>query len=249
MRFPNKKRADIASGIHISENRGIRHLHLHSETIQSAMRLSDPTALVLAYTRSMFGFLLLQATPKKLWMIGLGGASIPKYIHAYLPEIRCTSIELHAEIIQVARSQFALPEENPPQFCVLHADGGEYVQDKFDCVDTILIDGFDGYTVASELASEAFFANCYSALRRDGVLGINLWRKDKLFPVYCQRLQSVFGTELIALPARELGNIIVFAHKAPRPPTEQQLRERALHWQSRLGMDFTGFAKELEPVE
>ena len=38
--------------VEVSEKDGIRSLHLGSETVQSSMRLADPTELVLSYTRA-----------------------------------------------------------------------------------------------------------------------------------------------------------------------------------------------------
>ncbi len=231
--------------VHISEARGIRSMHLNSETVQSAMRISDPNVLVLAYTQSMMAFLLLQEPPKKLWMIGLGGGSIPKFIYQYLPDVQQSVIELHASVVDLARYHFAVPADDGQRFRILEADGAAYVQDKFACVDTILIDGFDGFVVAPELGTEAFFANCCAALREGGVLAMNLWRRDKLFPVFCQRLARAFGGQVWLLPAQEKGNTIAFVCKSASLPKSSILRHRALLWQEKLGLPLTDFAKDL----
>lgn len=42
-------------------------------SIQSRMRLDDPTALDLDYSRAMMAFLLMQPQPESILMIGLGG--------------------------------------------------------------------------------------------------------------------------------------------------------------------------------
>ncbi|HEX9431740.1 MAG TPA: transferase spermidine synthase, partial [Burkholderiales bacterium] len=59
----------------------MRTLHVGGEAIQSAMRIDDPFALALDYTRCMMAFLLLHPEPREALMIGLGGASLPKFFH------------------------------------------------------------------------------------------------------------------------------------------------------------------------
>jgi spermidine synthase len=66
--------------IEVVEERGMRVLHLGSHAIQSAMRVTRPWDLELAYTRAMMGFLMFNDTPQDVLMIGLGGGSLAKFI-------------------------------------------------------------------------------------------------------------------------------------------------------------------------
>ena len=75
----------------ISEEDGIRYLHLGSDTIQSGMRINAPDELVLAYTRSMMSFLLFGPEPARVLSIGLGGGSVNKWIYRHLPGSRLVS--------------------------------------------------------------------------------------------------------------------------------------------------------------
>ena len=49
----------------VSEERGVRTLHVGGEAIQSSMRLSAPYALELDYTRCMTSFLLFHPRPRR----------------------------------------------------------------------------------------------------------------------------------------------------------------------------------------
>ena len=71
LKFGKSRAAD--DGLEVTEERGMRVLHLGSQAIQSAMRLSRPWDLELAYTRAMMGFLMFNSTPQDVLMIGLGG--------------------------------------------------------------------------------------------------------------------------------------------------------------------------------
>ena len=57
--------------IAVSEARGVRTLHVGGEAIQSSMRLEDPFALALDYTRCMMAFLLFHPEPRQALMIGI----------------------------------------------------------------------------------------------------------------------------------------------------------------------------------
>ena len=68
------------SAVAVSDARGVRTLHVGGEAIQSAMRIDDPFALALDYTRCMMAFLLLHPEPREALMIGLGGGSDRKSV-------------------------------------------------------------------------------------------------------------------------------------------------------------------------
>ena len=61
--------------------------------------LKKPFHLELTYTRAMMMFLLFHARPRKILLIGLGGASIPKFIHQFLPDMKSTVVEIHPTVL------------------------------------------------------------------------------------------------------------------------------------------------------
>jgi spermidine synthase len=87
--FNRKIHKSVANGnvIEVIEVDGVRSLYLGSTTVQSSMRVRTPNALELAYSRGMMCFLLFSDDVKDVLSIGLGGGSVPKYIHANCPEI------------------------------------------------------------------------------------------------------------------------------------------------------------------
>src|SRR5688500_19187031 len=105
-----------SSPVAVSDARGVRTLHVGGEAIQSAMRLDDPFALALDYTRCMMAFLLFHPEPREALMIGLGGGSLAKFFHRRLRATRVRVVELDARIVQVSRAQFSLPPDDarPP---------------------------------------------------------------------------------------------------------------------------------------
>ena len=69
--------------------KGRRCLHFsRSRGIQSSMILADPARLDLKYSQTMIAALALHRDPREVLLIGLGGASIPKFLQKYYPELK-----------------------------------------------------------------------------------------------------------------------------------------------------------------
>lgn len=213
--------------VYVSEQNGVRSLHLGSETIQSSMRVRDPFALELAYTRAMMCFMLFNDSVKTMLTLGLGGGSLSKYIYAQCPEIQAKVVEINPKVIQVARSQFFVPEDDA-RFQVIEADGLQYLQNLDARLDLLVLDAFDRNGITPELSSQSFFDLCADQLGTDGILIANLWGSDKNFDVYVSRIEQSCSAGVLILPTGRPGNVIVFGFK--REPADlriSSLRTRA----------------------
>ena len=201
-----------ASIVEVSEQGGVRSLHLGSVTVQSSMRTKDPSYLELAYTRGMMGFLLFNDAPKHAVTIGLGGGSVAKYIHTFCPQISQTILEINQQVINIAHSHFAVPFENE-KLHILCEDGVAYLQNHANSCDVLLIDAFDMDGVPDDCRSTSFFDTCFAALQKHGVFAMNLWGSDKQFDVVLQRIEQAFDGHVLILPTGKPGNIVVFGIK------------------------------------
>src|SRR5688572_6765247 len=162
--------------IEISEERGVRFLHFGSPWIQGAMRISRPWSLELEYTRDLMAPLLLRGGPEwpeRVLQIGLGAASITRFLYRHRPAAKLTVVEIDPEVIAAARHHFRLPEENP-QLRIVVADGHEHVAMKDRKYDLIVVDGYDyrgraGWARASSACGARSMAACWCCrLRRPG---------------------------------------------------------------------------------
>lgn len=231
--------------VEVSESDGVRALHLGSSTIQSAMRIRDPFALELAYTRGMMCFLLFKEQVQNVLMIGLGGGSIAKYLHANCPDIDTQVIEINPSIIQVARNQFYLPEDDD-RLQVIEGDGLQYLTEHPESCDVLIIDAFDSNGIPPNFCSQDFFDQCAATLRQDGILVINLWGSDKNFDVYLQRIEQSFSGKALILPTGGPGNVAVFGFK--REPADLRistLRMRAKALEKTHRVEFIQFVEKL----
>lgn len=232
--------------IDISEDAGIRKLHFGGDDTQSAMRISHPTELILAYSRCVFASLLFVEPPRSLLLIGLGGGSITKWAYEHLPETKQTVVELHPQVITVARSMFFLPPDDE-RLQVLAADGAAYLPGITEqSLDSIVMDAYSATGIAPPLATADFFTACRDRLTSNGVLAVNLWGADRRFSHYCELLSTVFGGQLLCLPARQKGNVIAFGFKqAQNNPKWDVLVNRAADLEARYGLEFNEFVSDL----
>jgi spermidine synthase len=151
------------SVIAVSDARGVRTLHVGGEAIQSAMRLDDPFALALDYTRCMMAFLLFHAEPREALMIGLGGGSLAKFFHRNLRKTAVRVVELDERIVRVSRTQFSLPQDDA-RLTVEVGDGAHALSP--ECCDVLVVDAYHDEEHVQELASPEFYDAAFLALCR-----------------------------------------------------------------------------------
>jgi spermidine synthase len=232
--------------IAVSDARGVRTLHVGGEAIQSAMRINDPFALALDYTRCMMAFLLFHPEPREVLMIGLGGGSLAKFFYRSLRSTRVQVVELDERIVHAARTQFALPADNA-RLQVQIGDGVEALSP--ECCDVLVIDAFEDELHVPELASAEFYDGAFLALREPGALVVNFMNDDPKFDQTVQRLERAFGGAVILMPALYDPNIVGFAFRGLAPRIEwATLRRRAEELEARLELPFTRYVSRLRAM-
>jgi spermidine synthase len=228
----------------VSEARGVRTLHVGGEAIQSSMRLSDPFALELEYTRCMTAFLLFHPRPARALKIGLGGGSLVKFFWKRLPWMRTRVVELDPRVLRVAREQFHLPPDDA-RLAVEIGDGAQALAPE-GC-DLLVVDAFDDEHPPAALVSQAFFDAAWLALEAPGALVLNLMNDDPKLDERIARVERAFGGAALALPALYDPNVIVIALKgAPARVSWDELRRRAHALERRFGIPYARYVPRLK---
>lgn len=232
--------------VEVSEKGGVRYLHLGSSAVQSAMRIREPFALELEYTRAMMAFLLFHPEPREIALLGLGAGSMAKFIHRHLNASHLTAVELNPEVIAAARGYFFLPPDDA-RLTVLEGDGAAYVRTRQSASDILLVDAYDARRIVEDLASPGFYADCLCHLRPGGVAAFNLWGSDRHFGTYWQRIRLAFDGQALILPAEKKSNVIVMAFRAPLPALScQALRARAQELEAATGLEMPAFVERIK---
>jgi len=224
----------------IFEHAGIRGLLARWGFVQSAMILRDPVRLVLDYTQAMMGFLLFTPEPNSLEIIGLGGGSLAKYCHRFLPDITIRAVEIDRDVVALAPN-FCVPPEDD-RFEIIWDDGAAFIRSDARKTDVLLIDVSNGFETPAQLVSDDFYRACRSRLRPGGILVVNLCnRPGKNLPIL-MRMCDLFD-EVITVPAEDGMNLVVIARKDfPLLRSRKKLLERGYRLQKCHPLPFASIA-------
>jgi spermidine synthase len=202
--------------IETSDEAGVRFLHFGSEWVQGAMRIARPYALELEYTREMMLALVFRFDetaaspwPKTVCQIGLGAASLTKFLYRHRPETKQTIIEINPAVVPVARQMFKLPQDD--NITIEIADGIEWMKTARSRFDLISVDGYDHNARFGGLGSEDFYRDCRARLSKRGVLALNLFGRNRGYARQLDNLRRAFNDRVLGLRANDEGNAVAFA--------------------------------------
>jgi spermidine synthase len=228
------------ASIGISETRGVRYLHLGSELIQGAMRIARPWALELEYTRDMMMPLLLRedaAWPKSVLQVGLGSASLTKFLYRHRPEAAITAVEILPEVVAAARQYFKLPDDDARLRIVID-DGATFMATSKRRFDLILVDGFDADGRTGMLDTVPFYMNCRERMAAGGMMTVNLLTRRKRAAPSEARLREAFGEHVALMPPSGAGNAVALASRGPAIDVEfTELRAARARLREATGLD------------
>jgi len=229
---------------YILENDSERRLHFAHDSVQSAMRLDSPDALIYAYTRKMMAFLLFNPSPRNIVMIGLGGGSLAKFCYRHLPRAQITVVEIDARIIAL-REEFCVPPDDH-RFRIVCDDGARYLAGFSERIDVLIVDAFDAIGVAPALAATDFYVRAAQQLSASGILVMNLSGEPKRYGLHLGRIRTAFAGSMLLVPVVENDNLLVFAFKRQIPlPTTAQYESRAQRLQRRLALEFPRYLRRI----
>jgi spermidine synthase len=235
--------------INISEQRGVRFLHFGSPWIQGAMRIARPWSLELEYTRDLMFPLLLRGGddwPRSVLQVGLGAASITRFLHRHFPATKLTVVEIDPLVVVAAYQYFRLPGESA-HLQVVEGDAADFLATKDRRFDLIVVDGYDGKGRAGMLDTESFYLNCLRRLTRDGMLSVNLLTRTRGVGASVERLRRSFDGRVLVLPPSEAGNTVAVAAAGSAIAANiPALRSAASRLRATTGLDLSSALSRIE---
>ena len=230
--------------IETSDEAGVRFLHFGSEWVQGGMRIARPWALELEYTRELMLALALRPDddwPRSVLQIGLGAASITKFLYRHRPHCHQLIVEINPAVPIVGYQMFKLPRD--ARIDIEIADGIEWMAASRKRFDLIVVDGYDHNARFGGLGSEAFYRDCRARLSKQGLLALNLFGRSRGYAKQTANLENAFAGRVLALPANGEGNAIAFAAAGTvvpldiadlRDECERLARETGIKWGSSI---------------
>jgi len=216
----------------------VRYLHFGSDLVQGAMRIARPWSLELVYTRElMLPLVMREDPPTTVLQIGLGAASITRFLHHYFPKTYLTAVEIDPRVVTTAREFFKLPVESE-RLRIIVGDGNEFVAASRSRFDLIVVDGYDEKGRTGSLDTTAFYAAARARLTRRGMMSANLLTRRRGVAASEARMREVFGDEVLVVPPPEAGNTIALLGLEPiLSGTPDDLRERAKALREACGLN------------
>jgi len=201
---------------------------------QSYVDLEDPRRLEFDYIQRLADLVDLMApSGTSLAVVHVGGAgmTLPRYLAATRPRSAQIVLEPDAELTAWVRRLLPLPSRSGIK--VRPIDGASGLAGVRDAtMDLLVVDAFVGARVPADLTTTQFLADAARALRRTGVLAINL--TDRAPFGYGRRVvagvletlpEVAWCAEPATLKGRRFGNVLIFASCEPLPLA--QLASRA----------------------
>ena len=179
-------------------------------------RVVDITNLVSTYHSLMIGSLGLYLNqPPSVLIVGLGGGSLPSYIHQTFPLSNIHVVELDPAIADVAAAQFAFKADSRLTLSV--EDGLDFLDNTDRKFNIIMLD-VDSKDVTSGMSCPppAFVdSKClekiHGCLEHEGMFVLNLVCRDKLLRTELMGKLSAVWSSVAAVKLEEEVNEIMFA--------------------------------------
>jgi spermidine synthase len=160
------------------------------DAIQSEMNKANPLQLTLAYSQHMVASLALVNKPKRILVVGLGGACLQRFLHEKLPETRIDTAELDPGVLSVAKQYFGLKED--ARQVVTIGDGRKFIEQSKDKYDVIMLDAFSATSIPYALSTKEFLEAVKAHVAEGGLVSANLWEMQADYGHMLKTYDAVF---------------------------------------------------------
>ncbi len=156
--------------LRITDNDGVRLLRFERNR-QSSMYLDDPFETDFEYPGYLHLPIAIRPEASRTLILGLGGGSVVKRMWRDYPQMHVDVVEIDSGVVDVARTYFALPEDE--RICVYVSDGRNFLASVTTLYDIVIVDAFDDDRMPRDLTTEEFLRDVRDHLEPGGVLAYN----------------------------------------------------------------------------
>jgi spermidine synthase len=229
--------------IEVREWREYRWLHIGDDSVQALMLLNAVDQIVLPNIQALLSVLLFCPSAKHVLNLGLGGASLERYLDSRWPEIKIRSVESNEQVIQLAKDYFNLPES----IDVIGDSAESFLSTHNDIYDIVLCDIFVADTQASCLYDNDFYANIYNCLDKEGVLAINILPESEEDVINVLLPIKNHFNYIYLLEFPDYTNAIIFA-SCRKLPSIVELKKRANDLFEKTALDLRDIPERLNII-
>ena len=214
---------------------------------QSCIDQRRPRDMVFAYTRMMMAALLLNPSPRRVLVVGLGGGTLPTAMARIYREAAIDAVEIDPAVVTVAERYFGFVATDRLRVHV--QDARAFVKRAArngETYDLLMLDAFNSDYIPEHLMTREFLLEARSVLTEDGVLAANTFASSRLYDHESATYNDVFGP-FFNLRLRDSSNRVILAARQPLPDV-LRLQRRAAELNELLrpfGVDIRSYPKHL----
>jgi spermidine synthase len=143
---------------------------------QSVVKVGDPDHLELSYARTVLAGLALSGKSQRMLVLGLGGGSLPMFLHKNYPQAVIDVAEIDPAVVAVAKRFFDVREDE--RLLIHLGDARKFVEASAPGrYDLILVDAYGAHSAPAHLTTREFAVSLRRAIAPEGVVLGNLWRR------------------------------------------------------------------------
>lgn len=178
--------------------------------LQSRVNTEQQKQLALVYSNMMMASLLFCPKPRRLLMVGLGGAAVTNFLSEQFPSLHIDVVDIDPKVIEVSKKYFYLRESN--RYRIFEEDGRVFIQNRKgqEPYDWIILDAFKSGSIPYHLKTCEFYKEIRSILKPDGIVGSNLYGKgNSLKPRDTKTFMSVFPNIYCFEDAERVATVLI----------------------------------------
>ena len=241
---PSDVRKAVGSGDsgrpYLIENEAVRQLHFVRSKPHSVMRIADPSALVMAYTRKMMAFLLFVPRPSRILLLGLGGGSLAKYCHRHLTGTSLVVVEPDADVVAL-REAFSLPPDDE-RLQVVGQRWTEFLAKDVRQYDVVLVDDQDAVELSPPSGAAKFFRGLARCLLPHGCLVMHMKGDVERLEAHTETARSLLDAQIVPVPLSSSGSLLMYGLRQPvLQSAPESMDAAARRLQRALQMDFPDY--------
>lgn len=201
-----------------------------SGILQSCMLLDNPKASIFHYSQIFLGSLFIKEQPRKILMIGLGGATVPKALNILVPRAQLDIIEINPVLVEIVRKYFDFHASDTNNIII--QDGYEFVKNsQSEVYDIVFVDAFTPDYIPPAFLTDEFIQNVKKVLVKDGVIMINTFANSEFKEQEIKLFKKNFG-KYYSLSTDQTE--VIAAFKGTTLPDLPEIAYKAALWRYRF---------------
>src|SRR6266702_5350332 len=155
---------------------------------QSVVKPGDPDHLELPYARVAIAGLALCEEPRRILVVGLGGATLPMFLRRHYPSAAIDVAEIDPEVVDVAKKFFGFREDERMWGHI--GDRRRFIENvPQPYYDIIYLDAYGAHDVPAHLTTQEFLRAVRRAVMPSGIAVGNVWRPSSK-PLYYSMVRT-----------------------------------------------------------